>query len=682
MRIFQQPWVVSVLGLIWALSATAVEVERARYDPACGVGIDIAGDELRATWEAGGSRAELKLGLAAGAKLISSWSLDGATVLKDAAVEYALTLGSRKAPAAEERFGYVFFDKPATRAQRRVVAEFGPGERRVAIESAGRRAIIKIGPLAAGTFAGELEIVVYAGSPLLHVRAAMAPAEKGLAYIYDAVLRTGEGRVAYEDLEGAVRRVGSGGEQVTPVAVRWRTIVGEADGGAGSVAVFPAPHAFFYPRDWSNNYKFAQYGQGRFGLRQDPAGGGAFVPWFDAPEGRVQRMDLFLLASKGKAEEAIAAVKRYTRSDVLKPIDGHVTFTSHYHAKLAVNEMANKSTAREFADVFKRMGVDVVHLAEFHGDGHFNDPGKVRLDEMKAMFDLCRTYSDDRLLLIPGEEGVRYLAEPWPPAPRVNPGHWIYLFPKPVYLTWVRGKDVPFVEDVPGYGRVYHVGSREDMVRLLREEKGIAWTTHPRIKASFATPDAFKDQPWFREFWLGAAWKAMPGDLSDDRLGVRCLDLLDDMCNWSVAGGYDLRRLPGEVDVFEIDRTHELWGHMNVNYLKMAKRPTIDDWSGVLDVLRRGDFFTTTGEVLIHDWAVSGGKVRVDAEWTLPLAFAVLATGDGKSVRRQRVDLSGTAEIGRGTFEWPLEDRSAKWVRLELWDVARDGAFTQAQALK
>jgi hypothetical protein len=393
-------------------------------------------------------------------------------------------------------------------------------------------------------------------------------------------------------------------------------------------------------------------------------------------------MDVFLLASKGRAEGAIEAVKRYTRNDTFKPMDGRVVFTSHYHAKLAVNEMGKKSTAKEFADSFRRLGVDAVHLAEFHGDGHFNDPGKVRLDEMKAMFEVCRQYSDDRLTLIPGEEGVRYMAEPWPPAPRVNAGHWIYLFPKPVYLTWVRKAGEPFVEDVPGYGRVYRVGNREDMVKVLREEKGMAWTTHPRIKASFATPDAFKDQPWFGELFLGAAWKAMPGNLADDRLGVRCLDLLDDMSNWSITGGYEFRRLPGEVDVFEVDRTHELWGHMNVNYLKMAKRPTAEDWSGVLDVLRKGDFFTTTGEVLIHDWAVEGGKVRVEAEWTLPLATAVIVTGDGKGVRRQRVDLSGTAEMGRGTFEWAVVDPAAKWVRVELWDVARDGAYTQVVGVK
>jgi hypothetical protein len=557
----------------------------------------------------------------------------------------------------------------------------------VTVASAGRRATIRIGRMSAGPFAGELEMAIFAGSPLLHVTADLAASGANLAYVYDAVVRAAPMRVAYEDLQGQVRRVGSGTAGATPVAVRWRTIVGESGEAAGertgSVAVFPAPHAFFFPRDRTDNLKFAQYGDGRFGLRQDSTGGGPFVPWFDAPDGKRQRMDVFLLATAGRAEGAIAAVKRYTRGDAFKPVDGHLTFTSHYHSRLAVGEMAGKEPGKEFAAVFKQMGVDIVHLSEFHGDGHVNDPGAVRLGEMKAMFDVCRKYSDERLLLLPGEEGSKYLGEPWPPTPKIHPGHWNCIFPRNVYFTWVRPAGAPFVEEVPGYGRVYHVGDREDMLRLLREEKGQAWSAHPRIKASFATPDAFKGTDWYREgLWLGAAWKSMPANLADDRLGRRCLDLLDDQTNWAAAGGYPFKRMPGEVDVFELDRTHELYGHMNINYLKMAKRPTIEAWGEVLDVLGRGEFFTTTGEVLIHSFDVRGDKVSAEVEWTLPLAFAEVITGDGQSVKRQRVDLSTTGEMGRERFEWKLEDNGAKWARLEVWDVARDGAYTQATPVK
>jgi hypothetical protein len=116
---------------------------------------------------------------------------------------------------------------------------------------------------------------------------------------------------------------------------------------------------------------------------------------------------------------------------------------------------------------------------------------------------------------------------------------------------------------------------------------------------------------------------------------------------------------------------------MNINYLKLAKMPTPDDWSAVLEVLKRGEFFTTTGEVLMHSFEVKGGEVRAELEWTFPLAFAEVISGDGAKVSRKTIPLPETTEHGRQTFTWPVELKGAKWVRLEAWDVARNGAYTQ-----
>ena len=48
----------------------------------------------------------------------------------------------------------------------------------------------------------------------------------------------------------------------------------------------------------------------------------------------------------------------------------------------------------DLVKMFKDMNVNIVHLAEFHGDGHPRDPGPLRLPEMAAMFDECRRLSD------------------------------------------------------------------------------------------------------------------------------------------------------------------------------------------------------------------------------------------------------------------------------------------------
>jgi hypothetical protein len=269
-----------------------------------------------------------------------------------------------------------------------------------------------------------------------------------------------------------------------------------------------------------------------------------------------------------------------------------------------------------------------------------------------------------------------------------HPGHWMCMFPRPVYWTMVRGDEQPFAEEIAPYGKVYHVGSRGDMIRLLKEEHGLAWTAHPRIKASSWTPDVFRNEDFFlAEFWLGGAWKAMPGDLSREKLGERVLGLLDDMANWG-----QRKYVPGEVDVFKIDHTHELYAHMSANYVQMDRVPKFDEgWQPVLDVLSSGKFFVTTGEVQLPQFTVGGKKSgdvlklaenrnpELEAEllWTFPLAFAEVISGDGSRVYRERIDLTDTKAFDKRTLLHRPNLRGRRWVRLEVWDVAANGAFTQ-----
>src|SRR5262249_37783204 len=156
----------------------------------------------------------------------------------------------------------------------------------------------------------------------------------------------------------------------------------ESDGGA--VACFPPPHQFQFPRDWTDNLGFAWMGKGHqgpaqpfgLGVRQEPDGKRPFEPWFNAPPDTPQRLGVFYLLSRGKAEDALRETWRYTRGDKFPPLPGHVTFTSHYHMAVAVEAMRRKFQGTpEFVGVFKGMGVNAVHLADFHGDGHQRDPG-------------------------------------------------------------------------------------------------------------------------------------------------------------------------------------------------------------------------------------------------------------------------------------------------------------------
>jgi len=141
------------------------------------------------------------------------------------------------------------------------------------------------------------------------------------------------------------------------------------------------------------------------------------------------------------------------------------------------------------------------------------------------------------------------------------------------------------------------------------------------------------------------------------------------------------KKLMGEVDVFQIDSTHELYAHMNVNYIKMRSLPAFEDYGKVLDALQRGEFFTTTGEVLLPEVKIAEdarGRIAVQAriQHTFPLEMAEIVWGDGKQTNRKNIPLTETHPFGDFTF-WgdAAEGSNWTWARLAVWDVAGNGAF-------
>ena len=123
----------------------------------------------------------------------------------------------------------------------------------------------------------------------------------------------------------------------------------------------------------------------------------------------------------------------------------------------------------------------------------------------------------------------------------------------------------------------------------------------------------------------------MPANYSRDRLGERVLDLLDDMNDWGQP-----KKIVGEADLFELNAESELYGHLNVNYLRLDDIPKYEEgWDAVLESLRTGQYFTSTGEVLIPSLRINGkefteqvsvdqnGQVIIEADlaWTFPLVL-------------------------------------------------------------
>ena len=600
---------------------------------------------------------------------------------------FVLTVGKRNLDVERHgtKLGWtIFFDSPHERPFDTYPVQLQKKDLKV--RSEGARTVVTVGGAEAGPFTGAVEITLFRGSPLLNIAAVMTTQQNSLAILYDAGLeRSGQPweKLFWADPENYLQRhTPSAEDRAQALAVKYRTIIGQ--GKEGSMAVFPAPHQYFYPLDNAYNFGHTWYGTGYrdlvdgygIGIRHELLGDRRWVPWFNAPPGTAQRLNFFCLLSTQKDGKVLEEVKRYTHSDTYKPLDGYYTLASHFHTEHTDDVLTHKPLPEipGFVKAFRNTGVNIVHLGEFHGPGSPRGPEIERFSELKLFFDECRRLSSGDFLLLPGEEPNNFFG-----------GHWMNFFPKPVYWVMSRNEDKPFTEEHPEYGKIYRVGNKEEMLRLLEEEKGLAWTAHPRIKGSAGYPDIYNEEPFYKsDRFFGGAWKAMPADLSLDRLGTRVLDLQDDMANWG-----QKKYLIAEADLFKIEPEYELYGHMNINYLQLDELPEFDEgWQPVLDAMEAGRFFSTTGEILLPSVSIRGkgpgetlkvnGKETLEAtiSWTFPLAFAEIISGDGTEVYRERVNLTDTESFGKKTFQFPVNLKNRKWVRLEVWDAAVNGAFT------
>ncbi len=697
-----------------AAGESQVELDIRNYQPSCGIAVSQQESLIRVSWPLDANRrGRLTFDLAQDQPLIqeASASLGDSEEWRTIAAELdpliLLRVGNRD---LRKRGGWtVFFDRMQQKPSEQFLAIIDP--QHAVVTSSARRATLSIGNVTAGPFHGELRWTFFAGSPFVLQEAVLTTERERTAYLYDTGLvcrETSPLQMSWRDSFGPLESAPVDSiDQPRHLAVGGRAIAAEFE--EGSIALFPPPHRYFYPLDFSSNLRNVWIGPDYdsqqlpfgFGIRHDAQGDNRYVPWFNAPPTTPQEMGVFLLLSDGSGEQALHEAARLTRQDRFAELPGHVVFTSHYHVEhtreLLQAQQDNAETGAQtgrlpsreeyqipqrledpgFVRVFRDLGIDIVHLAEFHFGETPRMTMSQRVKHLQLLHAECQRLSDQRLLLLPGEEPNVHLG-----------GHWISFFPNPVYWILNRPEGTPFVSEHPQHGRVYHVGSEADVLRLLQAENGLAWTAHPRIKGSTGFPDRYRDRVFYQsDHFLGAAWKAMPADLSQPRLGSRVLDLLDDMSNWGPP-----KYVPGEVDVFEIEPDHELYGHMNVNYLRLDQVPRFEDgWQTVLDALRSGQFFVTTGEVLISEFTVNGrqsgetvegvdaGKatVHLDLKWTFPLARAEIITGDGQSIERHTVDLSATEAFGEESFEIEIDATDQRWLRVEVWDIATNGAFTQ-----
>ena len=549
----------------------------------------------------------------------------------------------------------------------------------------GGRLEVSFPGLEMGVFKGALQFTVYKGTSLVRMEAVASTTEPGVAYKYDAGLIglaiDDRARVVWRDVSNLAQEYRLGGrpnESAVPLKASNRLIA--AEGRSGSLAAFPPPHTFFWTREVETNLGYVWYRKdtgGRFGIgirqaeREEEERYLANFALYSAPPGSVQRMPVYFYVSGGDAQSALAGALAFTRSDRYKALPGYQVMASHFHMDLGQRTRASGSLDTKLPDLeaLRATGINIVSPTDRPG-------GDGRLEILADYYEAARRHSDTNFLIMPNEEVSQFLG-----------GHWDLLLSKPLFWTRDRKPGQPLVEDHPKYGKVYRVGAPADILEMIRRENALIFMPHPRTKGSTGYPDAVKDTDHFRDDrYLGVGWRwGMGLDLSERRLSdYRVLPLLDDMNNWMAAAPAwttTPKQILAITETYEKHPGDDIYANNPVNYIRLDKLPAVDDMSPVIDAIHRGDYFVTSGEVLIPSFTVQGSGARrtivADVEWTFPLEFVEVVWGDGRTTGRRIVPATELAPFGRHRFEIPFEAANQKWVRFAAWDSAGNGALVQ-----
>jgi hypothetical protein len=570
------------------------------------------------------------------------------------------------------------------------------------VKTDGARLEMTFPGLSMGIFAGQLRFTVYKGANLVRQEAIAATKEPSVAYKYNAGLkgfRIDQAKsIWWRDVARAWQKYEFGGAANDgPVALRARNRIAVIETAAGSLAVFPPSHKFFFAREIELNLGYVWYrkdDESSFsaGVRQAEreeeyrATGVSDDVWkrrssqarhntgnfalYNAPPGTWQRMAVYYYLSPGGVESTDQAVLAFTHGDTYKAMPGYKVAVSHFHTHF--NEQLSDHGTLDYQPTwlpaFRALGINIAMMSDFHGDGHATDPGPLRFKDQKVYFDGCRRHSDRDFLIMPGEEPDATFG-----------GHYTMVFPKPVYWSHMRQPGQQFIEQDSQYGQVYHVGSPAEELQMLQREQGLVWQAHPRTKGSAGYPDAVRETEHFRsDRFLGGSYQSQPVDLSEKRIcEVRCLELLDDMNNWTGP-----KYMIAEGDTYQKFPDDETFPQLIVNYVKIPRVPKFDEsWSSILGAMRAGDFFVSTGEVLFRGYGIEGsGPTRTftaDVEWAFPPEFVELVWGDGSETHRQLISATGDAAFSHKNYRVPFEIDGKKWVRFAAWDSAGNGALTQ-----
>lgn len=573
-----------------------------------------------------------------------------------------------------------------------------------AVRTNGARIEITFPGVEAGIFAGHLQYDVFKGSNLIRQMLIATTEHPSAAFKYDAGLKglsvEQSKKLVWRDLANQWQddRHGGPADEV-PVIVKSsnRLIAAELTGGA--VAAFPPPHSFFWARESEQNLGYSWYRKNSedafsFGIRQaeleeDPEFYHNFA-LYNARPGTWQRMPLFLYVSPFTGQEAVESALAFTNGDRFQPLPGYKVMGHHYHVGLVKRLQEKGSFDQRLNDIatMKAVGVDIYGVIDgARGPGR-KDTGEAFLQDLADYYEAARRQSDKGFLVMPSDENSTGGRKPF------LGGHYDILPSKPLYWRPERKPGQPLAEMHPKYGTVYNLGTPTDFMTMAERENVIVSMPHPEAKRSTGFIDDIKDEPHFQhENYLGLGYRwGMGIDASETRLGeYRFLTLWDKTNNWLAKQGHAPKFAIG-ISEARSDIGHrgkppydDTYGMSPVNYLRLDSVPTVDDMNPVINALKKGDYFVTSGEILIPKYEVQGSgperTIIAEVSWTFPLEFVEVVWGDGEKTDRQIISTTDLPAFGQKRFEIPFDATGKKWVRFAAWDVATNGALVQPVAL-
>ncbi len=568
------------------------------------------------------------------------------------------------------------------------------------VKTNGSRLEVIFPGISLGLFEGYLQFDVFKGSNLIRQMAVVRTKESSVAFKYDAGLKgfsiTDSSFVTWRDLADHSQKYFFGGlvnDREVPIKSRARVIAAQWNGGA--LAAFPPPHSFFWARESEQNLGYSWYRKDSdhsfsFGIRQaeleeDPEYYHNFA-LYNARPGKWQRLPVFYYISSENGHDAIEQTLRFTHGDRFKSIPGYKVMGHHYHVGLVQRLKDQGGLHQRLNDVgtMKAAGIDIFSVIDgARGPGR-HDRGDAYLTDLDNYYQAAHAQSDKGFLLMPSDENSTGGRKP------ILGGHYDILPSKPIYWRPDRKPGQPLFEDHQNFGRVYNLGTPSDLMVMTENENVLISMPHPRTKRSTGYPDAIKDSLYFLHenyFALGYRW-GMGIDGSERRLGeYRFLKLWNEVNNWMAQKG---RKPKFALAISEArsDKGHrgkppydDVYGMAPVNYVQIEKVPSVDDMSSIVNALKDGRYFVTSGEVLIPSYSVTHAdsvwQIVAEVHWTFPLEFVEIVSGDGEKIFREIIPTTELQPFGTKTFTLPFDARGKKWVRFAAWDVATNGAMVQ-----